>query len=107
MIHVSLWYLLTSAGAIALSHSFFGEGRMDILWNDVTCQGDEKLLSECDHSDNTDVCFHVQDASVLCPSENCQQTKGKAQAMLEIGFLSLHLKVNGKNVAVEFVFLFF
>ena len=66
---VSLLYLLFAIGSIALPQSFFGQGSMDILWLDVSCKGDENYLSECGHSESTLLCFHTQDASVLCPSE--------------------------------------
>ena len=63
--------MLGFAGAIrAFSEGVFGEGKGNIVLDDVQCVGTESELANCIHSDfNVHNCQHREDAGVSCTSE--------------------------------------
>ena len=57
-----------SQGAQAHGSAYFGEGRGEIVRDDVACAGDETRLIDCAAS-TTHNCAHYEDASVTCASK--------------------------------------
>jgi deleted-in-malignant-brain-tumors protein 1 len=63
-------------GAIALPFAFFGPGTRSIAIDRLDCTGIEDMLTECDYATDSTFCFHIEDASVLCQSENVSCANG-------------------------------
>ena len=63
--------MLGFEGAIrAFSEAVFGEGKGNIVLDDVQCVGTESELANCIHSDfNVHNCQHREDAGVSCTSK--------------------------------------
>ena len=58
-----------SAGAIALSTSYFIEGSLPVLLEEVNCVGNESNIIDCPRAENVSVsssCGRYQDAGVVC-----------------------------------------
>lgn len=64
---VKLYIILLAytTGPLAVGGAFFGEGRDPILLHGVDCNGHEKNLTQCDHSEEYN-CDHSQDVGILC-----------------------------------------
>ena len=66
-------YLFQIIGAIGVSTPMFGVGASTdpILLSNVNCSGQEKNISECNHSGVNDVfiCVHGDDVGVICKGE--------------------------------------
>ena len=66
-------YLFQIIVAIGLSTLMFGVGASTdpILLSNVNCSGQEKNISECNHSgvNNVPICVHGDDAGVICEGE--------------------------------------
>ena len=54
-----------TAGALAFSTSYFGQGIGPILMDNVLCNGSESSLLECNHLSQSN-CVHREDAGVRC-----------------------------------------
>ena len=65
-----------SAGAIARSSAYYGQGTGPILYDNVACSGDEYILQECSHL-SFDNCGHYEDSGVSCwpPGKQCNSLK--------------------------------
>ena len=53
--------------AIAFDYARFGKGNTNIYMDDVSCVGNESLLTDCKYK-NKHNCHHYEDASVRCSS---------------------------------------
>ena len=52
---------------VVVHRAFFGSGTVPIHLDDVTCLGNEEMLSQCLHSGvGTHNCNHNEDAGVIC-----------------------------------------
>lgn len=60
---------------VAIRGAFYGPGTGDVLISNVDCTGDEDSLQECTASySGSFVCYHAEDAGVICPPrgpQNC------------------------------------
>ncbi len=61
----------------------FGEGTGGIHMNDITCQGDEDSLLDCDSGAQSQQCTHADDVGVSC------ELPGKAQSLNWFHFMQL------------------
>ena len=54
--------------AVAINNGIFGPGTGPIFLDEVTCSGDETILSNCTHRGiGVHNCYHSEDAGVICP----------------------------------------
>ena len=51
---------------MAYDGAFFGVGRGPILYNEVSCTGNEEAFLDCTASSGDGMCTHAQDAGVEC-----------------------------------------
>eukprot|EP00040_Diaphanoeca_grandis_P034351 m.212758 g.212758 ORF g.212758 m.212758 type:complete len:2119 (-) comp33134_c2_seq2:132-6488(-) len=56
----------TGGATSAQTNAFFGAGSGEILFTNVNCAGSETDLLQCDRSENTKICKHLEDAGVVC-----------------------------------------
>ena len=62
-----LGYLFNdTAGVIARTQAFFGEGTGPIHLDDVNCDMSKDTILQCDYTE-IDNCVHSEDAGVTCP----------------------------------------
>ena len=52
-------------GALAFSTAYFGQGTGIISYDNVHCIGNEKMLQQCNHLNQSN-CVHSADAGVRC-----------------------------------------
>ena len=79
-----------SIGAIALPSAFFDPGTGKINLIGIDCVGSEMRINECPHDPNRKLCFHFEDASVICQSkceirhiyDTCRDSPLRAQVTL-------------------------
>ena len=57
-----------SKATAALESSWFGSGTGPILFSELSCIGNEKYITECDHRVNN--CSHNEDAGVMCEGQS-------------------------------------
>lgn len=78
--------------AIARVKSFFGQGRLSTLLDDVKCDGSELSLGECPHSPwGVNNCNHGEDAGVVCLA-------GRTLTLLQTAWLT-----KSKNIGVTLI----
>ena len=66
--------MVISAGAIAYSNAYYGQGRGPILLDNVACTGVENALVNCSFDNHTGDCRHSDDAGVRCYSTTSGET---------------------------------
>ena len=60
----------TTAGAVARTNAFFGQGIVPILLDNVACTGSELQLLDCGNNGiGVHNCAHSEDAGVTCASK--------------------------------------
>ena len=57
--------LIIPVGAIARSSAYYGQGTGPILYDNVACLGNERVLQACTHL-TIDNCGHYEDSGVSC-----------------------------------------
>lgn len=95
--HSSLSTLILGE-ALALSGSFFGQGRGVIWATSVACRGSESGLLGCPHAENSNrntdfrTCTHERDASVVCSGKTWSREGGEGGVAHVIAAEDLFLK---------------
>ena len=62
----TLIYSLIHAGAVALTGAYFGQGTVSVLFDSLTCNGNETDLLQCGITGGSS-CTHSADVGVQCP----------------------------------------
>ncbi|XP_030836658.1 scavenger receptor cysteine-rich domain-containing group B protein-like [Strongylocentrotus purpuratus] len=93
----------------------FGMGNSRIHLDDVTCEGTEKVLSNCSHAPwNDHNCLHGEDAGVICHSlegairlvDGIQPNEGRVEVYLEGSWGTVcdhHWDIRDANVVCNFL----